>query len=179
MLRTILVFGVIAGIIVAITTYALGVVLKDNPPDSIGMLIGYTTMLVALSFVFIGIKRQRDSAGGGVIRFLPALGMGLAISTIAAIFYTLGWEAVLATTGLDYGAQYATALVAAERARGVSGPQLAAYAAEMEAFRVRYADPLYRMPITFSEIFPVGVLVSLVSAALLRNPRFMAAKTRG
>ncbi len=39
-----------------------------------------------------------------------------------------------------------------------------------------YAKPWYRMPMTFAEIFPVGILVSLVSAALLRNPRFLPAR---
>ncbi len=178
MLRNIIVFGIIAGIVIAIPTFAIGVGLKDNPPSSYGMLIGYTTMLVALSFVFLGIKRQRDTVGGGVIGFVPALGMGLAISTIAGMFYALGWEAALAVTGMDFGAQYADALIAAQKAKGVSGAQLAAYVAEMDAFRLRYADPLYRMPMTYAEIFPVGVLVSLVSAALLRNPRFMPAKQR-
>jgi hypothetical protein len=43
----------------------------------------------------------------------------------------------------------------------------------MEAFKVQYANPMYRLPMTFVEIFPVGVLVSLVSAGLLRNSRFL------
>jgi hypothetical protein len=38
---------------------------------------------------------------------------------------------------------------------------------------VQYADPLYRLPMTFIEIFPIGVLVSLIAAALLRNRRFL------
>jgi hypothetical protein len=176
MLRNILIHGLIAGIIIAIPTYGISVALADHPPEEYGMLIGYTTMLVALSLVFVGIKRQRDSAGGGVIKFLPALGMGLAISTIAGVFYTLSWEAALAVTGMDFGAQYAEALIAAQKAKGVSGAALANYVAEMEAFKLRYANPLYRMPMTFAEIFPVGVLVSLISAALLRNPRFMPAR---
>ena len=46
----------------------------------------------------------------------------------------------------------------------------------MEQFKVQYANPLFRLPMTFIEIFPVGVLVSLFAAALLRNPRFMAAR---
>jgi hypothetical protein len=41
-----------------------------------------------------------------------------------------------------------------------------------------YDNPLYRLPMTFAEIFPVGLLVTLVSAVLLRNPRFLPARTR-
>ena len=39
-----------------------------------------------------------------------------------------------------------------------------------------YANPLYRLPITFVEIFPIGVLISLISAVLLRNSRFLPAR---
>jgi hypothetical protein len=46
----------------------------------------------------------------------------------------------------------------------------------MEAFKVQYANPMFRLPMTFAEIFPVGVLVSLVSAGLLRNSRFLPAR---
>jgi hypothetical protein len=46
----------------------------------------------------------------------------------------------------------------------------------MDAFKRQYANPLFRLPMTFAEIFPVGVLVSLVSAAILRNPRVLPAR---
>ena len=51
-------------------------------------------------------------------------------------------------------------------------------ARDMEAFRRQYANPLYRLPMTLSEIFPVGVVVSLVSAAVLRNSRILPARSR-
>jgi hypothetical protein len=33
------------------------------------------------------------------------------------------------------------------------------------------------MGMTFIEIFPVGVLIALISAALLRNPRMLPARS--
>lgn len=177
MLRNILVYGMIAGVIVAIPTFGLTVLLKDHPPEQYGLLIGYTTMLVALSAIFVGIKRHRDIEGGGIIGFWPAFGLGLGISVIAGILYCLSWEMALAVTGMDFAGDYARHLIEAERARGVSGPALAKFIAEMEAFKRNYANPLWRLPMTFTEIFPVGVLVSVVSSALLRNRRFMPARS--
>lgn len=46
----------------------------------------------------------------------------------------------------------------------------------MQRFRTQYANPLFRMPMTFTEIFPVDVLVSRISAALLRKPGFLPAR---
>ena len=66
--------------------------------------------------------------------------------------------------------------IAAQQARGVRGAALARTVAEMEQFRRDYANPLYRLPMTLLEILPVGVLVSLVAAGLLRNSRFLPAR---
>lgn len=176
MLRNIFFYGIIAGVIVAIPTFGLTVLLKDHPPENYGLLIGYSTMLVALSAIFVAIKRQRDVEGGGVIRFWPALALGLGVSVIAGILYSLSWEAAMAVTGMDFAGDYSRQLIEAEKAKGVSGAALAKFTAEMEDFKRSYANPLYRLPMTFTEIFPVGVLVSLVSAALLRNSRFLPAR---
>jgi hypothetical protein len=77
---------------------------------------------------------------------------------------------------LDFANAYAQSMIAAAKAKGLTGDALAKTIAEAEQFRTSYANPLYRLPETFSEIFPVGVLVSLVSAGLLRNSRFLAAR---
>jgi hypothetical protein len=132
-------------------------------------------MLVALSTIFVAVKRTRDHDLGGVIGFGRALALGLGISVVASLFYVAAWEAALTVTGIDFARDFAESMVDAAAARGATGAALAQATAEAEAFRVQYANPFYRMPMTFAEIFPVGVLVSLVSAALLRNPRFMAA----
>ena len=46
----------------------------------------------------------------------------------------------------------------------------------LTAFVEQYRNPLFRLPMTFIEIFPVGVIVSLATAALLRNSRFLPAR---
>ncbi len=176
MLRPILTYGTIAGTIVGIALFSLTVSINGHPPSSWGVVIGYLTMLIALSAVFVGIKQQRDVAQGGVIKFWPAFGMGLAISCIASLFYVAAWEAALAVTGMDFANDYADAIVAEQRAKGASAEALAKLQADMAAFKTQYADPLQRLPMTFAEIFPVGLLVSLVSAGLLRNSRFLPAR---
>lgn len=173
MLRTILKFGVIAGLVVGGFELVTFLAFAGMPPLKYGMAIGYTTMLIALSAVFVGIKRHRDVDRGGVIGFWPALGVGLGISFIAGIFYVVAWEAVQSLTHMDFASSYARAIIASERAKGASAEALAKLTADMETFKIKYADPLFRLPMTFVEIFPVGVLVSLVSAGLLRNSRFL------
>jgi hypothetical protein len=175
MLRTILIYGVLGGLVVAIPMNLLLVLLPHQEGAS-GYLIGYTLMLVALSFVFVGVKRYRDRVLGGVIKFLPAFLIGLGISVVAGIIYVIAWEISLAATNYTFINDYAAAAIEAERAKGVPRERLDAFIAQMEQMKAAYANPLFRLPMTFIEIFPVGLIVSLVAALLLRNSRFLPAR---
>ena len=171
MLRKIVGYGSAAGLIVGIASSTVTATLQHHMPEPYGLVVGYLIMLVALSLVFVAVKRQRDAAQGGVIGFLPALGLGLGISFVASLFYVAAWELTQAITHMDFAGSYARSVIDAQRAKGVTGAALAQVTAEMAAFKANYANPLYRLPMTFAEIFPVGALVSLISAALLSNRR--------
>ncbi|MEI9930541.1 MAG: DUF4199 domain-containing protein [Rhizomicrobium sp.] len=174
MIRNILIYGTIAGLIVGIALSAVVITLGDHGGN--GMVIGYTIMLAGLSAIFVAVKRYRDIDLGGVIGFWKALVLGIGISFVAGIFYVAAWDTACAITGMDFAGSYTTALIAQKKAAGVSGAELAKFVAQMNAFKVEYANPLYRWPMTFTEIFPVGVLVSLIAAGLLRNSRFLPAR---
>jgi hypothetical protein len=170
MWRNILKYGVIAGLVVAAGMWATLLAFGGDMPHGMsGMALGYLGMLVGLSAVFFGIRRHRDVDGGGAVGFWPAFGLGLGISLVAAIFYVLAWELAQATVVGDFAGQYAASAIAQAKAEGADAAALAELGAQMESFKQLYANPLFRLPMTFVEIFPVGVLVSLVSAAVLRR----------
>ena len=178
MLRKIIVYGTIAGLIVGAGMFAFTLPnLQNGHSDAPYMMgIGYLMMLVALSAVFVAVKRHRDIALGGIIKFWPALALGLGISFVASILYALAWDAALAITHMDFAADYAKGMIDGAVAKGASPEALANVTADAAKFKSDYANPLYRLPMTFVEMFPVGVLVSLVSAGLLRNSRFLAGR---
>jgi len=176
MLKTIITYGVLAGLIVGVPLTLLTLTMSGGQMMHWGMLVGYALMLLAFTMIFIAIKRRRDGPCGGVIRFWPAFGLGLGIAFVASLIYVAAWETGQALSGADFAAVYSKAMIEQQRAAGVSGAALAGYAAQMEDFRRSYANPLWRLPMTFAEIFPVGVLVSLIAAALLRNSRFLPAR---
>src|SRR3954471_4438311 len=178
MLKTMIAYGTIAGLVVGVPLTMLTLSMDGDHMMKWGMLVGYATMLLAFTPIFIAIKQRRDGEGGGVIRFWPAFGLGVGIAFVAGLFYVAAWEIGSGLSGGDFAATYANAMIAQQKAAGVSGEALARYTAEMADFRRSYANPLFRLPMTFIEIFPVGVLVSLVAAALLRNSRFLPARDR-
>jgi hypothetical protein len=172
-MRYVLVYGGIAGAIAAgviVATIAL-----DLPSHATSEWIGYLVMLLALSLIFVGVKRYRDLECGGVIRFGRAFGLGLGIAAIAGLIYAAVWEIYLAASGWDFMRDYAGSVVEGMRAKGAPAAAIDAKIAEMRGLAEMYRDPLFRIPMTFAEIFPVGLLVALVSAALLRNPRLLPA----
>jgi hypothetical protein len=178
MIGLILRYGIIAGLIVAIpmVTRMLTLDASQSTEPLGGMLVGYLTMLVALTAVFLGIKHYRDRFLGGAIRFLPAFGVGLAISAVACVFYVIGWEISMAYSEFDFTKFYANYMVESARAKGASAAELARAAEDAKAFAVSYQNPLVRIPFTFIEMFPVGLLVSLISAAILRNSNVLPAR---
>ena len=178
MLKRIFHYGLIGGLIVGAIMFGLVVATKGRPPLQWGMAIGYASMLLALSTVFVAIRKYRDEERGGVVGFLPALLLGLGVSFVAGVVYVLAWEATLAWTGMDFAGDYANALIEQQKARGLDGADFDRFVAGMEQFKQDYANAPYRWSMTFAEIFPVGVLVSLLSAALLRNPRFLPLRRR-
>ncbi len=174
--RTLLTYGLIAGAIAGTALFIVSLVFDGEPPMDYGMALGYASMLVALSVVFVAVKRHRDSAGGGVIRFWTALGLGLGISLVASLVYVLAWELTMLVIGKDFAAMFARLFVEQATSQGLTGDALAAAQRQASEFETMYRNPLLRLPMTFIEIFPVGVLVSLFSAAVLRNPRLLPAR---
>lgn len=173
MLRRIGLYGGLAGLIIGVPMLAMVSLLGEKGPTGpLGLAIGYTSMLIALSVIFVAVKRHRDEALGGAIKFLPAFALGLGISVVASVIYAFAWEASLAVSGMDYGALHAEHAIAAAKAKGVAGAELAKLEAKMADFQAMYANPLMRIPITISEMLPVGLIVSLIVAGLVRNPKF-------
>lgn len=168
MIRIGVIYGAVAGLIV-IATMIAGLTLSQGEGFLASRWLGYLVMILALSMIYFGVRRFRDQELGGIITFGRALGFGLFIAAVAGVAYVAVWEAYLAATGQDFIAGYAEAVMAQHEANGLAGAALDAERARMEQLIARYENPLFRLAITFTEIFPVGVLVALVSAALLRT----------
>ena len=175
MLKLALVYGVLAGgVVIGITT--LGFALSGGEIAENAQIVGYLIMFVALSVIFLAIKQYRDGHHGGVIRFWPALAMGLAVSAVAGVVYVTVWEIYMFMSDYAFYDAYAASLIEAERARGTSETEIADLSDQIETTLSQLSNPLFRLPITFLEIFPLGALISLISAAILRNPNVLPAR---
>lgn len=172
--RIIWIYGSIAGIVLA-SSFAIGYWMGAEIDDQ-NVFVGYSIMLIALSMVFVGVKQYRDKVLGGVIRFWPAFGVGMGIAAVASLFYVIGWEIYMYATDYSFMRAYVESTIAAKQAAGTPAAEVAKFAADMKAFETLYANPFFRMAMTLTEIAPVGLLVALIAAGLLRKSSFMPAK---
>jgi hypothetical protein len=176
MARIVLIFGLISGAIVAglmwfmLGLFSTGTVNFDN-----GEIFGYATMLIALSMIFFGIKSYRDN-NGGRIGFWKGIQVGLLISLISAACYGLSWEVYYRTSSSDFMQEYTTHYLAKMRERGASQADVEAAAKQMADIGEMYKNPVIRFAMTLMEILPVGIIVTLVSAALLRKREVLSAE---
>lgn len=174
MTRYALIYGGLAGSIV-IASIIVGFLFgADHGGGS--QLLGYLIMIVAMTLIFLGVKQYRDRDRGGVINFGLAFLLGLMIAVVAGAFYVGGWEAYLAATDYSFMPSYVDQAIEARKAAGLDGAALEAEIAKLREMQANYENPVFRMPLTFLEIFPVGLLIALISAALLRNPKVFPAR---
>jgi hypothetical protein len=174
MKKIILVYGLIAGTIVGamllitMPLYESGTLKFEN-----GQLLGYTTMVIALSLVFFGIKSFRDNYSGGTITFWGGLKIGLLITLVASLIYALSWEISYNTMKGDFLKLMNDKSMEKMKKQGASEASLAEAQKQMNDFAVMYKNPVFRFTITMLEIAPVGLIISLLSAGLLRRKEFL------
>lgn len=168
MRKNVWLYGVIAGIILAFGIF-ISFVYSDHIDFDKGMYFGYAMMLLAFSLIFVGVKNYRDKYNNGVISFGKAFQIGLFITLIASSFYVISWLIDYYYFIPDFADKYAAHTLEKLKASGVSAAEISRQAAAMESFKTMYKNPFFNILLTYSEILPVGLLLSLVSALVLKK----------
>ena len=168
MKKIVLTFGLIAGVILSVFMVAT-IPFVDRIGFDYGMVIGYTTMVLAFLLVFFGIRSYRENVGGGQISFGRAFSVGILIVVIASVMYVVTWEILYYNFIPDFADKYTAHLLEKSRAAGASPEQLAAEQEKMNSMKWMLSNPLINGAVTFLEPLPVGLVLTLVSAAILRR----------
>jgi len=171
MKKVVLVYGIIAGLIVAgMMAFSTGYYCAKGDFEG-GMIYGYSAMLIAFSMIFVGVKSFRDKHNGGTINFGKAFKIGLFISLIASTIYVIGWLINYYCFIPDFMDKYAAAMITKAKASGISADELAKKAAEMSQMKEWYKNPLFIVLMTYVEILPVALVVTLISALILKRTK--------
>jgi len=169
MKKTILTYGLISGAIAALLMVGTATYFHKTGDTNYGEYIGYTGILLSMLFVFLGMRAYRENVLGGSISFGKAFQVGLLITVISCLCYVIAWMFVYHFIMPDFLDKYIAHALEQMQQSGASAEQISAQTAQMESYRKMYQNPIMRFGMTFLEPFPVGLLVTLISAIVLRR----------
>jgi len=167
MKKSTIIYGLLAGLFVIIIM-DIGMANIYDTDKQGSMVFGYATMLVAFSLIFVSIKTYRDR-NGGIISFGKAFTMGLSVSLIASTIYVLGWMIEYYVFFPDFYDKCEIHSVAKLKATGASLSQIHAKTLYYEQLKQMLKNPIVHALMTYVEILPVGLLVSLIAALILKR----------
>jgi len=144
-------------------------VFKANMSMSESLFFGYASMVLAFSLIFVGVKNYRDNYNDGIISFGKAIKIGLLITAVASTVYVVVWLIDYYFFMPDYLDKYAAAMLAELKARHASQPTIDKEMAQAAEYAKMYKNPLFNALLTYTEIVPVGVVISLIAALILKK----------
>lgn len=172
MQKNIIVYGLITGLVVSALMLTI-VNTVSHCEGSISydtsMLIGYAAMLIAFSLVFVGIRNYRDKYNGGVISFGKAFKTGILIVLIASTIYVIAWLIDYFFFIPDFAEKYAAQKLGELKAAGASQVEIDKETKEMAGLARILETPLFNALMTYAEILPPGLVVTLISALILKR----------
>jgi len=174
MIRPSLKYGLLAGGIMAALFLIPFLMFKGEDLYNyfqIGEVIGYSTMVLCLLFVFFGMRSYRDTEMGGSITFGKAFVSGLAITFVASIIFGLFTILLYKVISPDLGNQmmefYKRSVLESGKSKEIIDAQLA----EMDSYRDVYNNGAIHGLLMFSTVFMIGAVVALISSFILKKKK--------
>ena len=115
-------------------------------------ILGYSSIVLSLLFVYFGIRHFRDNENDGKLTFVKALQIGITISLFAGVAFAIVDYIYTAMINPDFFAEYAKSLEEAGRGDEVfeMGSGLAAL-------------------FMFATVMLIGFIISIISAMILQR----------
>jgi hypothetical protein len=168
MKKTVLTFGLISGAISSLLM-VVTVPFAHRIGFNKALIVGYTTIVLSFLLVFFGIRSYRDNVGNGQITFTKAFAVGICITLISCIFYVVTWEILYFNFMHDFMDNYGADMIDKLKASGASAAAVQMQVEHLKKLKEQYENPLFNSLMTFIEPFPVGLAITLLSAAVLRK----------
>ena len=169
MKKNVLVFGLVLGMILALNILYMVHLLYNNPDFKGNDVLGYAAMVVVFSLTYFGIRNYRNKQLKGVISFGKAFKTGALIALLGSTIYVLVWLFYYYLFVPDFLDRYIMHVMDATAKSGATAAEIASKNAEMNQFREMYKSPLFVILMTYAEVLPVGLVVTLISALILKR----------
>lgn len=170
MKKTILKYGLSSGFIISAFMIISMLLHKEGWDFTSSMYYGFTMMLVALSLIFFALSNFRKNEPEKY-NYKNGLFIGLGISLLCSIMYVITWDIAFNNFVPDFMVKYSEFYLKNLEAKGVSTAEFAEAKEQMAEYVKMYDITWYRMGVTFTEIFPMGLLVSVIAPIIIRKKK--------
>ena len=171
MKRTILICGLIGGLISVGWFLLSEQFFSFNMSMNTRMYFGYATMILGLSVIFVAIKNYRDNYNDGVITFGKAFKIGLFITLIASTVYVVVWMIDFTWFIPDFFDKYRSHMLTEMKAHGATAAEIQTKMTELNNGAELYKNPLFNALFTYMEIVPVGLVISVIAGLILKKKK--------
>lgn len=133
-----------------------------------GELIGYTSMILSLLFVYFGIKHYRDKVNNGKVSLGKAIGIGMLIALFSAVGVAVFDYIYTSQINPDFGAEYIEYSIK-KMETTLSPEELQVKSAELKQQMEDYGSPSFMAFMMFSSVIILGFIISLISGLILQR----------
>lgn len=169
MKKTIWINGLIGGLIVAVMMVASTFLSYGQAKYEASMALTYLGMLLAFCFVFVGVKSFRDKHNSGVISFGQAFKIGFLIALIASSIYVLVWLVEYYFFIPDFMEKYTAEMMKQFSETNHTVTEIQDKTAELDGYKEMYKNPILVIIMTYMEILPIGIVLSLIAALVFKR----------
>lgn len=169
MQKVILRYGTLSGILMValfVLAYFLG---EENLDMALREVVGYLSIILSLTLIFLGMKSYRDS--NGHLSYWTGFKTGLGISAIAGIFfgtYTyLLYKFITPDFFDEYAQHYLNEIQNSGQPPQIVEQQLAEMKASMESPLMQSLE--FQAFLMFATVLMVGIIISLIAAGILQR----------
>ncbi|RYG01421.1 MAG: DUF4199 domain-containing protein [Chitinophagaceae bacterium] len=171
MKRNVLVFGLILGVLSCINVVMMVDMVYNRPNAKPNDVIGYAAMVIVFSLTFFGIRNYRNKQLNGIISFGKAFKTGALIALLGSTVYVIFWMFYHYLVVPDFIDKYISFALNNCQRSGFNAEQMAEKTKELENMREMYKSPVFVALITYSEVLPIGLIVALISALILKRKK--------
>lgn len=170
MKKIVLTYGLISGALAAVFLTFMALSVHNSNMDMSGSEIyGYSGMLLSMLLTYFGVRRYRDQVAGGSIPFAKAFQVGILITLISCLCYVAAWLILYYNFMPDFMDRYIEQVLAEMKSSGATEAAIQKKTADMDKYKSIYSTPFGVAAITFMEPFPLGLVVTLITALIVRR----------
>ncbi|MBE2228189.1 MAG: DUF4199 domain-containing protein [Ignavibacteria bacterium] len=170
--KKILFYGLIAGGVLTVLFLLSHMLFMKNFSAEMwetGEIIGYSSMLIALTAIFFGVKTYRDKVLGGKITFGRAFTLGIGISAVAAFIFGVYVYILYTAIAPDLSGKMIEIYREKIKTSGQTQEVISRQLEEFDKESALWNNPYLQSFVMLLTVFMIGVVISLVTAVILKK----------